>query len=92
MGTTTMKASRESLADSRDDFVVYNQELSAGNIPGQNDATIQTELRCIANTLSGWTEHSDYPNKVTRSCFSDRRCNVSDIIVKVAELVTIKDG
>lgn len=87
-----MQASREFFNDSRNDFVVYIQELCAGDISGQGVATIQTELRRIANTLSGWTEHSDHPNELTCSCFSDRCCSLSDIIVEVTELVTIKDG
>ncbi|KAJ5617466.1 hypothetical protein N7537_002580 [Penicillium hordei] len=92
MDATTMQASREFFDDSRNDFVLCIQELCAGGISGQDVATIQTELCRIANTLSGWTEHSDYPNELTCSCFSDRCCNLSDIIVEVAELVTIKDG
>ncbi|KGO64997.1 hypothetical protein PITC_042160 [Penicillium italicum] len=92
MDATTIQASREFFTDSRNDFIVYIQELSAGNISGQDAATIQTELRQIANAFSGWTEHSDYPNELTCSCFSDRCCNFSDIIVEVADLVTINDG
>lgn len=92
MDAATMQASREFFDDSRNGFVLYIQGLSAGDISGQDVATIQSELRRIANTLSGWTEHSDHPNELTCSCFSDRCCNLSDMIVEVAELVTIKDG
>ncbi|KAJ5509098.1 hypothetical protein N7527_011241 [Penicillium freii] len=92
MDATTMQPSRDFFDDSRRDFVLYIQGLSAGDISGQDVATIQTKLRRIANTLAGWTEHSDHPNELTCSCFSDRCCNLSDIIVEVAELVTIKDG
>lgn len=92
MDTTTLQALRESFDDSRNDFVLYIEGLAAGDISGLDVATIQTELRRIANTLSGWTEHSDHPNELTCGCFSDRCCNLSDIIVEIAELVTIKDG
>ncbi|CAG8889543.1 unnamed protein product [Penicillium egyptiacum] len=85
MDAATMQASREF-------FVVYFQDLSAGDIADQDVTKIQGELRRIAHTISGWTELVDDPNKLTCSCFSDRCCNLSDIIVKVAELVTIKDG
>lgn len=87
-----MQASREFFADSRNDFVVYIQKLSFGETSGQDIATIQTELRRIAHILSGWTGLLDDPNELTCSCFSDRCYNLSDVIVEVAELVTIKDG
>ncbi|CAI7665137.1 unnamed protein product [Penicillium glandicola] len=91
MDATTLQSAREFFADSRNDFVVYIQDLSAGNISGQGVAAIQTELRRIAHTLSGWTDLLDDPNELICSCFSDRCCKLSDIIVEVAELVTITD-
>ncbi|KAI2715379.1 hypothetical protein CBS147332_5033 [Penicillium roqueforti] len=92
MDATTLQAAREFFADSRDDFVVYIQELSAGDISDQGAAAIQTELRRIAHTLSGWMELRDDPNGMSCSYFSERCCNLSDIVVEVAEMVTIKDG
>ncbi|CAG8233553.1 unnamed protein product [Penicillium nalgiovense] len=92
MDAPTMQASRDSFANSRNDFVVYIQGLSAGEFSGQDVATIQTELRRIAHTLSGWTELLDDPNELTCSCFSDRCRNFSNIIVEVTELVITRGG
>ena len=92
MDATTLQAAREFFAYSRDDFVIYIQELSAGDISGQNAAAIQIELHRIAHTLSGWMKLLDDPNGMTCSCFSERCCNLSDVILEVAGMVTSKDG
>ncbi|KAJ5486379.1 hypothetical protein N7530_000679 [Penicillium desertorum] len=92
MDAPTMQASREFFANSRNNFVVYLPKLSAGEISGQDVTTIQTELRRISHRLSGWTGLLDDPNELTCSCFTDRCRNLSNIIVEVAELVTIRDG
>ncbi|KAJ5365048.1 hypothetical protein N7517_007934 [Penicillium concentricum] len=92
MDATTMKAAREFFVDSRNEFVVYLEQLSAGDISCQDVPAIQSELRRIAHTLSGWKELRDDSNEPTCSCFSDQCCNISGIIVEVAELITIKDG
>ncbi|KAJ5824446.1 hypothetical protein N7447_006786 [Penicillium robsamsonii] len=92
MDATTLKAAREFFADSRNEFVVYLEQLSAGDISCQDVPAIQIELRRIARTLSGWKELRNYSNEPTCSCFSDHLCNLSGIVVEVADLVTIKGG
>ncbi|KAJ5170682.1 uncharacterized protein N7500_003465 [Penicillium coprophilum] len=92
MDASTLKAMREFFADSRNEFVVYLEQLSVGDISCQDVPAIQIELRRIAHTLSGWKQLQNDSNESTCSCFSNQCCNLSDIIVEVAELVTINDG
>lgn len=92
MDAVTRQAAREFFADSRNGFVVYIQELSTGDPSGQDLATIQTELRRIAHTLSMWTELHDGPNAVTCICFVDRCSSLADVLVEVADLISINDG
>ncbi|KAJ5503071.1 hypothetical protein N7463_005945 [Penicillium fimorum] len=92
MDATTLKAARDIFADSRNEFVVYFEQLSARDISCQGVPAIQIELRRIAHTLSGWKELRNDSNEPTCSCFSDRFSNLSGIVIEVADLVTIKDG
>ncbi|KXG54710.1 uncharacterized protein PGRI_078540 [Penicillium griseofulvum] len=90
MEATTLKV--QEFFDSRDEFVVYIHQLSAGDISCQDLAAIQIELHRIAHTLSRWKEFRSDPNEPTCSCFADQCGNLSGIIVEVAEMATIKDG
>jgi hypothetical protein len=87
-----MNVARKVFANRRDSFVVYIQELSTGNPLGQDVGGIQSQLRRIAHSLSTWAEYHGDPNQATCPCFVDRCANLADVIVEVADLVTIQDG
>ncbi|KAJ5788120.1 hypothetical protein N7457_003110 [Penicillium paradoxum] len=90
MDIATKEAARKLFAHTRDDFVVYIQNLSTGDPSGQDVTTIQSELHRIAHTLSTWNELHD-SHEATCVCFVNRCSNFADVLRQVADLVTIQD-
>ncbi|KAJ5207207.1 hypothetical protein N7491_002163 [Penicillium cf. griseofulvum] len=95
MEATTLKA-RE-FFDSRDEFVVYIQQLSAGDISCQDLAAIQIELHRIAHTLSWWKELRSDPNEPTCSCFADQCGNLRNgqlplTVLKMFSMLALQVG
>ncbi|KAJ5473632.1 hypothetical protein N7475_003198 [Penicillium sp. IBT 31633x] len=91
MDKSAVGDAKKLFADSRGNFVVYLQGLSTGDPSGQDVATIQSQLRRVAHTLSTWSEVHD-PNKTTCICFVDRCSNFAAVLTEIADLVIIRDG
>ncbi|KAJ5143121.1 uncharacterized protein N7515_001908 [Penicillium bovifimosum] len=89
--TSTMDVARKAFANRRDSFVVYIQELSTGDPLGQDVGAIQYQLRRIAHSLSTWTDYQGDPNQAPCPCFADRCAKLAEVVIEVADRVTIQD-